>query len=52
VTRPRLLLVPEFTEVEWTQIRPQLDEWADVASYDPPGVGCGAIGALLQLTVI
>jgi pimeloyl-ACP methyl ester carboxylesterase len=39
VSRPRLLLVPEFTEVEWTQIRPQLEEWADVASYDPPGVG-------------
>jgi pimeloyl-ACP methyl ester carboxylesterase len=35
---PRLLLVPEFTELEWA-IRPQLAEWADVASYDPPGVG-------------
>jgi pimeloyl-ACP methyl ester carboxylesterase len=39
VTRPRLLLVPEFTEVEWDQIRPYLEEWAEVASYDPPGVG-------------
>jgi pimeloyl-ACP methyl ester carboxylesterase len=39
VSRPRLLLVPEFTEVEWDRIRPQLEEWADVASYDPPGVG-------------
>ena len=39
MTRPRLLLVPEFTEVEWTKIRPKLEEWADVASYDPPGVG-------------
>jgi pimeloyl-ACP methyl ester carboxylesterase len=39
VSRPRLLLVPEFTEVEWTQIRPLLEEWAEVASYDPPGVG-------------
>lgn len=37
--RPRLLLVPEFTEVEWAQIRPQLEEWAEIASYDPPGVG-------------
>ena len=36
--RPRLLLVPEFTEVQWT-IRPLLEAWADVASYDPPGVG-------------
>jgi pimeloyl-ACP methyl ester carboxylesterase len=39
VSRPRLLLVPEFTEVEWMPIRPQLEEWAEVASYDPPGVG-------------
>lgn len=36
--RPRLLLVPQFTELEWT-IRDQLAEWADVASYDPPSVG-------------
>ena len=36
--RPRLLLVPAFTELEWG-IRPQLEQWADVASYDPPGVG-------------
>src|SRR5687768_7295611 len=36
--RPRLLLVPEFTELEWT-IRPQLEEWAEVAAYDGPGVG-------------
>jgi hypothetical protein len=38
VNRPRLLLVPEFTELEWV-IRPRLEEWAEVASYDPPGVG-------------
>jgi pimeloyl-ACP methyl ester carboxylesterase len=38
VDRPRLLLVPEFTELTWT-IKPQLSEWADVVSYDPPGVG-------------
>jgi hypothetical protein len=36
--RPRLLLVPSQTELYWL-IRPLLDEWADVASYDPPGVG-------------
>jgi pimeloyl-ACP methyl ester carboxylesterase len=36
--RPRLLLIPEFTELQWT-IRPQLEEWADVRSFDPPGVG-------------
>ena len=38
MSRPRLLLVPDFTELEWG-IRPQLEEWAEVASYDPPGVG-------------
>ena len=36
--RPRLLLVPDLTEVEWL-IRPQLEEWADVACFDAPGVG-------------
>jgi pimeloyl-ACP methyl ester carboxylesterase len=36
--RPRLFLIPEFTELTWT-IKPQLSEWADVVSYDPPGVG-------------
>jgi hypothetical protein len=38
VSRPRLLLVPDFTELEWA-IRPKLEKWAEVASYDPPGVG-------------
>jgi hypothetical protein len=38
LTRPRLLLVPLVTELEWT-IRPQLEAWADVASFDLPGVG-------------
>jgi hypothetical protein len=37
--RARLLLVPEFTELEWDAIRPRLEDWAEVASYDPPGVG-------------
>ena len=36
--RPRLLLVPGISELEW-QIKPQLEEWAEIASYDPPGVG-------------
>jgi pimeloyl-ACP methyl ester carboxylesterase len=39
VDPPRLLLVPEFTELEWEAIRPRLEEWAEVASFDPPGVG-------------
>jgi pimeloyl-ACP methyl ester carboxylesterase len=36
--RPRLLLCPQFTEVEWA-IAPQLAEWAEVATFDAPGVG-------------
>jgi hypothetical protein len=36
--RPRLLLVPLLTEIEWV-IRPKLEEWAEVASFDLPGVG-------------
>jgi hypothetical protein len=38
VRKPRLLLVPAFTELQW-MIKPELEEWADVAAYDPPGVG-------------
>jgi hypothetical protein len=33
MSRPRLLLVPEFTEVTWT-IKLQLKLWAEVASYE------------------
>lgn len=36
--KPRLLLVPEFTELEWG-IHAELEQWADAATYDPPGVG-------------
>jgi hypothetical protein len=36
--RPRLLIVPAFTELEWAT-RPRLEEWAEVASFDLPGVG-------------
>jgi pimeloyl-ACP methyl ester carboxylesterase len=36
--RPRVLLVPWITQLEW-RIRPLLEEWADVACYDCPGVG-------------
>jgi hypothetical protein len=42
VERPRLLLVPEFTELEWT-IKPLLENWAEVASYDAPGVGAESV---------
>ena len=36
--QPCLLLVPSFTELEWG-IRPALEEWAQVASFDAPGIG-------------
>jgi pimeloyl-ACP methyl ester carboxylesterase len=38
VSAPRLLLCPQFTEVEWA-IAPKLAEWAEVATFDAPGVG-------------
>ena len=38
MTRPRILLVPHITELEWV-IKPELEQWADVASFDMPGVG-------------
>jgi pimeloyl-ACP methyl ester carboxylesterase len=38
MARPRILLVPSLTELEWL-IKPQLDEWAEVAAFDAPGVG-------------
>ena len=36
--RPRILLVPNLTEIEWVN-RDAIAEWAEVASYDAPGVG-------------
>jgi hypothetical protein len=36
--RPQLLLLSEFTELEWA-IKPELEEWAEVLSFDPPGIG-------------
>jgi pimeloyl-ACP methyl ester carboxylesterase len=38
VARPRILLVPALTELEW-RIKPRIEEWAEVASFDLPGVG-------------
>ena len=38
MTAPRLLLVSGVSELEW-QIRPALEEWAEVATYDPAGIG-------------
>lgn len=36
--RPRLLLVPQVCALDWP-IASQLAEWAEVATYDVPGVG-------------
>jgi hypothetical protein len=33
--RPRLLLISEWTELEWTELRPKLEDWAEVASSEP-----------------
>ena len=38
MARPRLLLLPGYSELEWV-IRPQLEEWAEVGVFDAPGVG-------------
>jgi hypothetical protein len=38
VARPRILLLSFVTELTWP-IRTELAEWADVASFDAPGVG-------------
>ena len=38
MSSPRILLCPQFTEVEWA-IAPRLSEWAEVATFDAPGVG-------------
>jgi pimeloyl-ACP methyl ester carboxylesterase len=45
--RPRLLLVPSFTELEWG-IRPELEKWAQVATFDMPGVGRESLPADLD----
>src|SRR5437868_13309717 len=38
MSRPRILLLPHTTELEWP-IRAELETWADVAAFDAPGVG-------------
>jgi len=38
MTGARLLLLPAYSELEWV-IRPQLEQWAQVAAFDAPGVG-------------
>lgn len=51
MTRPRVLLVPQLSELEWPIAR-LLREWADVATFDAPGVGSEpADGALTHASV-
>jgi pimeloyl-ACP methyl ester carboxylesterase len=52
VTPLRILLVPSLTELEWP-IRPLIEAWADVASFDAPAVeGQSPVeGDLLESTV-
>src|SRR2546421_413855 len=49
--RPRILLVPSISELEWL-IKPQLEEWAEVASFDAPGVGAEPRPATLSREAI
>ena len=43
----RLLLVPSFTELEWG-IRDSLEVWAEIATFDTPGVGAEQVPADLE----
>ena len=38
MSRPNVLIVPDMSELEWRN-RPLIEEWAEVASFDAPGVG-------------
>src|SRR3954453_20213925 len=44
MSRPRLLLVAEFTELQWS-IKPLLEEWGEGLSYDLPGIGAEPLPA-------
>lgn len=51
MARPRILLVPTITEVEWA-IKPLLAEWAEVASFDAPGVGSEPVTETTQAAIV
>ena len=48
MAQPRLLLVPSFTELEWG-ILSELEEWAEVASFDMPGTSAEPLPEGLRL---
>lgn len=47
MTKPRLLLVPSFTGLEWG-ILPELSEWAEVATFDMPGTSVEPLPEMLR----
>jgi pimeloyl-ACP methyl ester carboxylesterase len=49
--RPRILLVPALTELEWELIRPHLEQWAEVASFDAAGDTDPAPGELTRAAI-
>ncbi len=49
--RHRLLLVPWLSELEW-RIKPLLQSWAEVATFDAPGVGDEPAAAELTREVV
>jgi pimeloyl-ACP methyl ester carboxylesterase len=48
MARPHLLLVPSFTKLEWG-IRSDLEQWAEVAAFDTPGLSTEALPEHLRL---
>jgi len=51
MTRPKLLLLPGYCELEWV-VRPELEEWAEVAVFDAPGVGDEAPPATFDTSAV
>jgi pimeloyl-ACP methyl ester carboxylesterase len=49
--RPRVLLIPTLTEIEW-KVAPLIAEWAEVATFDAPGVGDEPLAGELSATAV
>lgn len=47
--RPHVLLVPSIAELEWNRVSSLIADWADIASYDHPGLGPDAPAEELTL---
>jgi hypothetical protein len=48
LSRMRTLLAPALTELEWL-VNLQLEQWADVASFDAPARGRSLGGVSMQV---